>query len=63
MGYLLSSFVVSLAENTFYAPPDATNCVCNTVLYAMMSACETCQERVGLSWSLWKANCSVTYAM
>jgi hypothetical protein len=52
--------VLALPDQNHYQGPsisDANPCQCNTVTYALMSACGACQGRTYLSWSSWSANC------
>ncbi|KAF9013967.1 hypothetical protein BDQ17DRAFT_1418909 [Cyathus striatus] len=52
--------VLALPDQSHYQGPsisDANPCQCNTVTYALMSACGACQGRTYLSWSSWSANC------
>ncbi|KAH7923491.1 hypothetical protein BV22DRAFT_581051 [Leucogyrophana mollusca] len=49
-----------LASGGVYPAPtltDATNCLCNTVIYSLVSACADCQDEVPLVWTTWTDDC------
>ncbi|TFY68981.1 hypothetical protein EVG20_g3336 [Dentipellis fragilis] len=52
-----------LAPNHHYTGPTAGQgnpCLCNTVAYSLISACDACQGNAPLQWSEWAFNCSST---
>ncbi|KAF9053886.1 hypothetical protein BDZ89DRAFT_297756 [Hymenopellis radicata] len=55
------SSVNALSDNMQYTGPaterDANPCECNTVVYALFSACAACQGKNYVSWSAWNAQC------
>ncbi|TFY82206.1 hypothetical protein EWM64_g1800 [Hericium alpestre] len=55
--------IPALAPDHHYTGPTAGNgnqCLCNTVAYSLISACDMCQGNSPLQWSLWSFNCSST---
>ncbi|KZT61857.1 hypothetical protein CALCODRAFT_328423 [Calocera cornea HHB12733] len=56
-------FIPSLPSGTHYVgpltPALGTLCICNTVVYNLVSACAACQGGEWVAWADWTANCSV----
>ncbi|KZO99556.1 hypothetical protein CALVIDRAFT_553072 [Calocera viscosa TUFC12733] len=56
-------FIPSLPSGTHYVGPTtpqlATLCICNTVVYNLVSACAACQGGEWVAWADWTTNCSV----
>ncbi|KAH7909926.1 hypothetical protein BJ138DRAFT_1114559 [Hygrophoropsis aurantiaca] len=49
-----------LTTTDYYPPPnasDANQCLCNTVIYSLFSACGLCQGKSFLYWSEWISAC------
>ncbi|KDQ13380.1 hypothetical protein BOTBODRAFT_188630 [Botryobasidium botryosum FD-172 SS1] len=42
---------------TYPAPSDDLGCLCNTVVYDLISACALCQSKAVISWPQWAAKC------
>jgi len=53
--------VQPLPPNTHYAPPEANECECNTVVYSLISACADCQGSFYSTWDDWSMNCTGVY--
>ncbi|KAG2020025.1 hypothetical protein CC2G_005411 [Coprinopsis cinerea AmutBmut pab1-1] len=53
--------VLPLAEDQHYPGPtlvaNANTCICNTVVFSLMTACGLCQGKTVRRWSEWSANC------
>jgi len=56
--------IAPLPEGVLYRGPNAGQddlCVCNTVVYSLLSACGACQgATLWLNWSQWDTNCSTS---
>jgi len=58
--------VYPLAPTSLYYSPsvlESDPCVCNTVMYSLVSACSDCQGGLWSTWSQWTFNCSKTMIM
>ncbi|EJT99086.1 hypothetical protein DACRYDRAFT_118358 [Dacryopinax primogenitus] len=57
-------FIPSLPSGTHYVGPTSpslgTLCICNTVVYNLVSACAACQGGEWVAWADWTSNCSVS---
>jgi len=71
--YMLStcsggSFTVDPLANSSYSYPgptgsnDADLCLCNTITYSLLSACDACQGSEWVSWATYKTNCTKVQA-
>ncbi|KAH7917959.1 hypothetical protein BV22DRAFT_922451 [Leucogyrophana mollusca] len=56
-----------ITAGQYYPAPggdgDANSCLCNTVIYSLVSACGLCQNATFLYWSQWIADCPVNAAV
>ncbi|KAF5315963.1 hypothetical protein D9611_004847 [Ephemerocybe angulata] len=56
--------VNAIPEGTHYlgpqSPEEANACLCNSIVYSLVSGCAACQGRRWASWPQWITNCSST---
>jgi len=59
------SHVPPLLPGQYYTGPNATQsdnqCLCNSVVYSLISACASCQQGSYLPWSKWTIVCKAVY--
>ncbi|KAF8237709.1 hypothetical protein L208DRAFT_1388882 [Tricholoma matsutake] len=73
---LMTSKLGSVCSGTFNVPPLAPNgfyqspvplsddkCLCNSVVYSLISACALCQSGTFLPWSTFQLNCTSVYTI
>ncbi|KAJ3571061.1 hypothetical protein NP233_g4007 [Leucocoprinus birnbaumii] len=57
--------IPQLAVNEIYTGPNPANnhdvCLCNSVVYSLLSVCAACQSRFWMDWTSWTAHCAIAY--